>query len=531
MWLSEYGRPTALARVAESTVEMLAGEPSVVLALFGTLLFDGPALGFLSQTTTGVVFGQSFFAAGGDAVAGRRCRWWSRARREGLQAIPSHVREASYAVGKTKIATTRRVLLPAARPSVITGTMLGLGRVIGDTAIVLLLLGGTLERLQGADSIPVLGLLRGDRQHADRLHLLQRADRRRQPAVQGVRGGVRADADGARAQPRRRHRLRRRAKEVRMELRKPPPVRRLTGRRGRHAAEVRAPPAPAGTDGNGRRSNGERSPPGFGFAAAPAGRRATARSRSTACRSRTLSVAYGDQARRQVGLAADPPGRGARADRTVGLRQDDAAALAQPAHRADPDRVALSGRITLDGVDIATIEPTALRRRVTMVFQQPNPFPMSVFDNVAYVLREQASRRPRKSRRRAAGARRARACRAARRGRGQPRPPGAAAVRRPAAASVHRPRAGRPPRGPAARRALLGARSAVDQGDRGADRQAARRRRGRDRHPQPAAGLPDRRLRRRSCTSASSSSTAARTTLFGSPREQRTQDYVSGAFG
>jgi phosphate transport system ATP-binding protein len=56
----------------------------------------------------------------------------------------------------------------------------------------------------------------------------------------------------------------------------------------------------------------------------------------------------------------------------------------------------LTGRITLDGADIATLEPTALRRRVTMVFQQPNPFPMSVFDNVAYVLREQAKRRPRR---------------------------------------------------------------------------------------------------------------------------------------
>jgi phosphate transport system ATP-binding protein len=52
------------------------------------------------------------------------------------------------------------------------------------------------------------------------------------------------------------------------------------------------------------------------------------------------------------------------------------------------------GRITLDGVDITTIEPTLLRRRVTMVFQQPNPFPMSVFDNIAYVLREMGSRRP-----------------------------------------------------------------------------------------------------------------------------------------
>ncbi|HEU4944649.1 MAG TPA: phosphate ABC transporter ATP-binding protein [Solirubrobacterales bacterium] len=56
----------------------------------------------------------------------------------------------------------------------------------------------------------------------------------------------------------------------------------------------------------------------------------------------------------------------------------------------------LRGRILLDDVDIRLIEPTSLRRRVTMVFQQPNPFPMSVFDNIAYVLREQGSRRQRK---------------------------------------------------------------------------------------------------------------------------------------
>jgi phosphate transport system ATP-binding protein len=54
------------------------------------------------------------------------------------------------------------------------------------------------------------------------------------------------------------------------------------------------------------------------------------------------------------------------------------------------------GRITLDGVDIGSMEPTSLRRRVTMVFQQPNPFPMSIFDNLGYVLREQGSRRARK---------------------------------------------------------------------------------------------------------------------------------------
>jgi phosphate transport system ATP-binding protein len=55
-----------------------------------------------------------------------------------------------------------------------------------------------------------------------------------------------------------------------------------------------------------------------------------------------------------------------------------------------------SGLITLDGEDIDQLEVTSLRRRVSMVFQQPNPFPMSVFDNVAYALREQASRRPKR---------------------------------------------------------------------------------------------------------------------------------------
>ncbi len=54
------------------------------------------------------------------------------------------------------------------------------------------------------------------------------------------------------------------------------------------------------------------------------------------------------------------------------------------------------GVITLDRADIDDIEVTALRRRVSMVFQQPNPFPMSIFDNVAYALREQGSKRPSK---------------------------------------------------------------------------------------------------------------------------------------
>ena len=159
VWLSEYGRPAALARVAESTVEMIAGTPSIVLALFGAILFQSGALGFLSRSSAGIVFGRSFFAAAAMlALVGLPLVVANV--REGLQAIPAHVREASYALGKTKLTTTRRILLPAARPSVLTGAMLGAGRVIGDTAIIVVLLGATLT-FNGVGSAPLLSTLRG----------------------------------------------------------------------------------------------------------------------------------------------------------------------------------------------------------------------------------------------------------------------------------------------------------------------------------------------------------------------------------
>ncbi len=160
VWLVEYGRPAGLARITESTIEAIAGIPSIVLALFGTVIFSSTALGFLSRTTEGVVFGRSFFAAAAmlSLVA---LPLIVASTREGLNSIPRHVREASYAVGKTKAATTRRILLPASRPQVATGAMLGLGRIIGDTAIIVVLLGATqnFAPVEGA-SFP-LNYLRG----------------------------------------------------------------------------------------------------------------------------------------------------------------------------------------------------------------------------------------------------------------------------------------------------------------------------------------------------------------------------------
>jgi phosphate transport system permease protein len=160
VWLVEYGRPAALARLTESTIEAIAGIPSIVLALFGTVLFSSTALAFLSRSTEGVVFGRSFFAASAmlSLVA---LPLIVASTREGLNAIPRHVREASYAVGKTKAATTRRILLPTAKPQIATGAMLGLGRIVGDTAIILVLLGAT-QNFAPVEGAPFpLNFLRG----------------------------------------------------------------------------------------------------------------------------------------------------------------------------------------------------------------------------------------------------------------------------------------------------------------------------------------------------------------------------------
>ena len=82
--------------------------------------------------------------------------------RDGLQAVPAHMREAAFALGKTRIATIRRVLLPGVRSNIATGVTLGVSRIIADTAIVVVLLGDALRIEPQADGgLPGLDVLRG----------------------------------------------------------------------------------------------------------------------------------------------------------------------------------------------------------------------------------------------------------------------------------------------------------------------------------------------------------------------------------
>ncbi len=160
LWIAEYGRPSWLARIVESSIEVVAGTPDIVIALFGLSIFQlGLFAPFSFKASGGGVFGKSFIAAGAMMSLIALPPVFT-ATRDGLQAVPAHMREAAFALGKTRIATIRRVLLPSVRSNIATGVTLGVSRIIGDTAIVVLLLGETL-RTDPQGSVPLVGLLRG----------------------------------------------------------------------------------------------------------------------------------------------------------------------------------------------------------------------------------------------------------------------------------------------------------------------------------------------------------------------------------
>ena len=160
LWATEYGRPRWLAGIVETSIDLIAGTPDIVIAIFGLALFQLGLFAPLSfRASGGGVYGRSFFATGLMAALFALPLTYV-ATRNGLRAIPRQQREASYALGKTRIATIRRVLLPSLRSDIATGATLGMGRIVGSTALIVLLLGGSLQ-ISTQGSVPILSFLRG----------------------------------------------------------------------------------------------------------------------------------------------------------------------------------------------------------------------------------------------------------------------------------------------------------------------------------------------------------------------------------
>jgi phosphate transport system permease protein len=125
IYLHEYAKPGPVLRVIRLAINNLAGVPSVVFGLFG-LAFFVTYMGFKVSILSGVLtLGVLILPV----VIGTA--------EEALRSVPNTYREASLGLGATKWQTIYRVVLPAAFPGMLTGSILGLSRAAGETAAIM----------------------------------------------------------------------------------------------------------------------------------------------------------------------------------------------------------------------------------------------------------------------------------------------------------------------------------------------------------------------------------------------------------
>jgi phosphate transport system permease protein len=135
IYLSEYAPDNPITRTVRFFTETLAGMPSIVIGLFG--------LEFLVFT---LQFQYSLLS-GALSLSFMMLPWTIRASEEAIKVVPSEYREASLALGATKWQTILKVVLPTSAPGIITGILLGMGKAIGETAVVMLTAGSGYEWL------------------------------------------------------------------------------------------------------------------------------------------------------------------------------------------------------------------------------------------------------------------------------------------------------------------------------------------------------------------------------------------------
>lgn len=125
IYLNEYARPGRLLRVIRLGISNLAGVPSVIFGLFGLAFF--------------VVYLQMGVSilAGCLTLAAMTLPVIIGSAEEALRAVPDTYREASLGLGATKWQTIYRVVLPAALPGILTGSILGISRAAGETAPIM----------------------------------------------------------------------------------------------------------------------------------------------------------------------------------------------------------------------------------------------------------------------------------------------------------------------------------------------------------------------------------------------------------
>ena len=124
IYLNEYAKPGRLVRLIEFTTETLSGIPSIIFGLFGMVFFLTLHMGYSLLT-------------GSLTLAIMTLPLITRNTQEALKTVPESYRSGALGMGATKWHMIRTILLPSAMPGIVTGVILAVGRIVGESAALL----------------------------------------------------------------------------------------------------------------------------------------------------------------------------------------------------------------------------------------------------------------------------------------------------------------------------------------------------------------------------------------------------------
>ena len=133
IYLNEYAKPGKLVQTIEFTTEILSGIPSIIFGLFG-MVFFGMTLNLGYSVLTG-----SF------TLTLMVLPLITRSTQEALKTVPDSYRSGALGIGATKWYMIRTILLPSAAPGILTGVILSIGRIVGESAALLFTAGSGFQ--------------------------------------------------------------------------------------------------------------------------------------------------------------------------------------------------------------------------------------------------------------------------------------------------------------------------------------------------------------------------------------------------
>ena len=144
IYLNEYAKGGKLVRIIEFTTETLAGIPSIIYGLFGMLFFGEVLhLGFSilcgSMTLTLMILPII-----------------TRTTQEALKTVPESYRSGALGIGATKWYMIRTIILPSAMPGIVTGVILAIGRIVGESAALLFTAGSSYMMVENWFTHPMM---------------------------------------------------------------------------------------------------------------------------------------------------------------------------------------------------------------------------------------------------------------------------------------------------------------------------------------------------------------------------------------